>query len=88
MAGPMYESGRQLPLLKGKTAMSEQKSQQPKNPKVNTCMLPWLFAVRQILLQMLVRRKQDVVKAVQESGPSLLAAPTDKVSLLYCETTP
>ncbi|KAM9289044.1 tetratricopeptide repeat protein 1 isoform 2-T3 [Morus bassanus] len=34
--------------------------------------------VRHVLLQMLVRRKEDVVKAVQHLGPSLLAAPTDK----------
>lgn len=29
-----------------------------------------------------------MVKAVQELGPSLLAAPIDKAGLLYCETTP
>lgn len=44
-------------------------------------MLPWLSAVRVVLLQLQVRRK-DVVKAMQELGRSLLAAPSDKVSLL------
>lgn len=88
MAGSIYESGRQL-TAKGKNGNKRaKKSHQQESPKVNTFISPWLFAVRQVLLRMLVRKKEDVVKAVQELGPSLLAAPTEKVSLLYCETTP
>lgn len=56
-------------------------------PWRSSFILPWLSALRGVLLQLLVRRK-DVVKAVQELGRSFLAAPSDKVSLLYCETTP
>lgn len=53
-----------------------------KKPQVIYFILLWLFAVRQVLLQMPVRRKQDVIKAVQELGPNLWAAPTDAVGLL------
>lgn len=86
MAGSVHESVRQLTLLKGKIATSKQNNPTTKKPQ-SKYLHGWLFTVRQVLLQILVRRK-DVLKAVQEWGPSLLAVPLDKVGLLYLKQPP